>query len=243
MLATALSPLRWAISKVIETYFKWCIPLQKHGMVPDYSFSFAMSSCSIAMLPEGFYDRVDDGSIILKKSKAFNFSNDGIILQDRNESIKSDIVILATGFRGDQKLRNIFTANWCRTIVAGSPDTASPLYRECIHPRIPQLAIVGYSESLTNIYASERMANWVAHFLAGGFKMPSVTCMEKSVAEWDKYKNIYNGTYFRRSCISTVNIWLNDLLCQDIGCNPKRKKGFLAEWFQPYGPADYAGLF
>ena len=98
-------------------------------MVPDYSFSFAMSSCLIAMLPEGFYDRVDKGSIILKKSKAFNFSSDGIILQDRNETIKSDIVILATGFRGDQKLRDIFTANWCRKIVAGSPDTAAPLYR------------------------------------------------------------------------------------------------------------------
>jgi dimethylaniline monooxygenase (N-oxide forming) len=98
-------------------------------MVPDYSFSFAMSSCSIAMLPEGFYDRVDDGSIILKKTKAFNFSNNGIILQDNNESIKSDIVILATGFRGDQKLRDIFIANWCRKIVAGSPDAVAPLYR------------------------------------------------------------------------------------------------------------------
>jgi len=124
---------RWAISKVIETYFKWSIPLQKHGMVPDYSFSFAMSSCSIAMLPEGFYDRVDEGSIILKKSKAFNFSSDGIILQDRKERIKSDIVILATGFRGDQKLRDIFTANWCRKIVAGSPDTSAPLYRYTLY--------------------------------------------------------------------------------------------------------------
>nr|CAB3454131.1 unnamed protein product [Digitaria exilis] len=133
LLAAAWSPLRWAMSKVIETYFKWSVPLQKHGMVPDYSFSFAMSSCSIAMLPEGFYDRVDEGSIILKKSKAFNFSNDAIILQDRNESIKSDIVILATGFRGDQKLRDIFTANWCRKIVAGSPDTSAPLYRYSLY--------------------------------------------------------------------------------------------------------------
>lgn len=105
------------------------------------------------------------------------------------------------------------------------------------------MAIVGYSESLTNLYASERMANWVVHFLAGGFKLPSITCMEKSVAEWAKYKNIYNGKYFLRSCISTINIWLNDLLCQDIGCNSKRKNRFLAEWFQPYGPADYAGLY
>ena len=98
-------------------------------MVPDYSFSFAMSSCLIAMLPEGFYDRVDEGSIVLKKSKRFSFSNGGIILEDANECIKSDIVILATGFRGDQKLRDIFTANWCKTIVAGSSETPVPLYR------------------------------------------------------------------------------------------------------------------
>ncbi|XP_006660941.1 probable flavin-containing monooxygenase 1 [Oryza brachyantha] len=243
VLATALSPLRWTISKVIEAYFKRSIPLQKHGMVPDYSFSFAMSSCLIAMLPERFYDKVDEGSIILKKSKRFSFSNDGIILEDGNEHIKSDIIILATGFKGDQKLRDIFTANWCKNIVAGSSDTEVPLYRECIHPRIPQLAIVGYSESLTNIYAFERMANWVAHLLAGRFKLPSIRCMEESVLEWAKYKDLYNGKYFRRSCISTINIWFNDLLCQDIGCDPKRKKGILAEWFQPYGPADYADLY
>uniref|UniRef100_A0ACD5YF76 Uncharacterized protein n=1 Tax=Avena sativa TaxID=4498 RepID=A0ACD5YF76_AVESA len=242
ILASLLSPLRWAITKVIEAYFKLSIPLQKHGMVPDYSYSFAISSCLIAMLPEGFYDRVDEGSIVLKKSKSFSFYSDGIILEDGNKCIKSDIVILATGFRGDQKLRDIFTADWCRNIVAGSSDTSVPLYRECIHPRIPQLAIIGYSESLTNIYASEMMANWVTHFLAGGFQLPSIRCMEESVADWAKYKGLYNGKYFRRSCISTVNIWFNDLLCKDIGCNPRRKKGFLAEWFQPYGPADYAGL-
>ncbi|VAI20812.1 unnamed protein product [Triticum turgidum subsp. durum] len=98
-------------------------------MVPDYSYSFAMSSCLIALLPEGFYDRVDEGSIILKKSKKFSFCSNGIIMDDGNECINSDIVILATGFRGDQKLRDIFTANWCRNIVVGSSDTSVPLYR------------------------------------------------------------------------------------------------------------------
>jgi dimethylaniline monooxygenase (N-oxide forming) len=66
--------------------------------------------------------------------------------------------------------------------------------------------------------------------------------MEKSIAEWEKYKKRYNGEYVRRSCISTVNIWLNDFF-QDIGCNSRRKKGLLAELFQPSGPADYAGIF
>ena len=62
-------------------------------MVPDYSYSFAMSSCLIALLPEGFYDRVDEGSIILKKSKKFSFCSNGIILEEGNECIKSDIKI------------------------------------------------------------------------------------------------------------------------------------------------------
>uniref|UniRef100_A0A453LJN1 Flavin-containing monooxygenase n=1 Tax=Aegilops tauschii subsp. strangulata TaxID=200361 RepID=A0A453LJN1_AEGTS len=99
------------------------------GMVPDYSFSFAMSSCLFAMLAIGFHDRVDEGSIILKKSKRFSFSSNGIILEEGNECIKSDIIILATGFSGDQKLRDIFATNWCRNIVTGSSDTSVPLYR------------------------------------------------------------------------------------------------------------------
>ena len=32
--------------------------------------------------------------------------------------------------------------------------------------------------------------------------------------------------------IKSMNPLLNDF----------REKGFLAEWFQPYGPADYAGI-
>jgi hypothetical protein len=50
-----------------------------------------------------------------------------------NECIKRDIVILATGFKGDQKLRDIFTENWCKGIVAGSLDTAVPIYRHTLN--------------------------------------------------------------------------------------------------------------
>ncbi|ONM57176.1 putative flavin-containing monooxygenase 1 [Zea mays] len=67
------------------------------------------------------------------------------------------------------------------------------------------MAVIGYSESLTNIYSIEMMAKWVARFLDGAFRLPSVARMEQSAAEWGR-----------------------------------RKKGFLAEWFQPYGAVDYA---
>ncbi|KAJ3690869.1 hypothetical protein LUZ61_020033 [Rhynchospora tenuis] len=179
--------------------------MKKHGMVPDHSFFEAMTTCSMAILPVKFYNKVEEGSIVLKKTKSFSFCKDGVIIQRENSPRKSDVVIFGTGFQGDQKLRAIFKSSFFRDIVAGSQCSAGPLY-------------------------------------SGGFKLPSIKSMENDVIKWEKYMKRYAGPHFGRSSIGTIRIWYNDQLCRDMGCNPKRKKGFFADLLLPYGPGDYVGI-
>uniref|UniRef100_A0ACD5W1I8 Uncharacterized protein n=1 Tax=Avena sativa TaxID=4498 RepID=A0ACD5W1I8_AVESA len=238
LLATTLTPL--IFSKFAESYYS--IPMKKYDMVPDHSLFEALVTCSVATAPKDHYKRLEEGSIVLKKSKTFTFCKEGVFLEGESSPMKTDIVIFGTGYKGDEKINDMFKSKYFRSIAAGSTSTTVPLYRECIHPKIPQLAVLGYSQSLANLYTTELRAKWLTNFMDGGFRLPSIEAMQKDVLEWEKFVKCYSIGYFRRSCIGILNIWYNDQLCKDMGCNPRRKKGFLAELFEVYGPGDYANL-
>lgn len=94
-------------------------------MVPEHSFLKEINSCSIAILPEDFYNRVEKGGIKLKMSQAFCFSEKGILFDDEVESEDVDMVILATGFKYFEKLKDIFVSPTFQSHIAN----ASGLYR------------------------------------------------------------------------------------------------------------------
>ncbi|KAL0537097.1 hypothetical protein IC582_026067 [Cucumis melo] len=238
LLAVLLSPIRWLFSKIVETYVIRKNRLAKYGMVPTHSFLQSISACFIATLPEKFYDKVDEGSIILKKSQSFCFCEEGIMIEGATEPICSDLVIFATGYRGDQKLKEIFTSTTLRDYMTFHNSMIS-LYRLCVHPRIPQLAVVGFTESTSNLFTSEMRCRWLAEFMDGTFKLPSIKEMENDIAKWEKTLKHYSGPFVKRACIAILHIWYCDQLCKDIGWNPRRKKGFFADLFLPYGPLDY----
>ena len=235
---------RWLFSKFAESYY--AMPMKKLGMVPDHSLFQALATCLVAIQPKGFYERLEERSIVLKRSKAFSFCREGVVVVEGEVSsslVKSDVVIYATGFRGDLKIKDMFASEYFRSVAVGSACTTVPLYRECIHPKIPQLAVLGYSESIASLHTSEIQAKWLAHLMDGGFRLPSVAAMQKDVLEWEKWMRRYaGGRYLRRSCIGVLHIWYNDQLCLDMGCDPRRKKSFLEELFGVYGPGDYADL-
>ncbi|TKW10318.1 hypothetical protein SEVIR_6G155800v4 [Setaria viridis] len=248
LLATVLTPIRWLIAMATETYYKALMPMRKHGMVPDHSFSAAMLSWRISVLPDRFYDAVDEGGIVLKRCDSFSFGAGGVVLDGTGERVDADVVILATGFDADRLLSGVFASPWFREIIVAEPsDTMLPLYRHCVHPRIPQMAVVGYAESEASIYPYEMMAKWVVHLLDGTVRLPSVAAMERSVSEWESWGQWVkrrSGGFFLKSSIATATTWYHDQLCRDMGYSPRRKRGegFLADWLQPYGPTDYAGI-
>ncbi|KAL9264736.1 putative flavin-containing monooxygenase 1 [Drosera capensis] len=240
LLATMLSPLRWAVSKFVESDIKRKHHLKKYGVVPDHSFLQDIHSCLVSTVPKGFYNNVEKGSIMLKRSQNFSFCKEGVLVDGEDRLVKSDLVILATGFKGVVKLKGIFSSPTYQEYIAGTSDRIIPLYRQCIHPRIPRLAVIGFSESLSNLYTSEIQCRWFLELIDGTFKLPSIQEMDKDISRWDEFHKMYSKQYYRRSCFGALHIWYNDQLCKDMGWNPKRKKGFLAELIAPYGPQDYA---
>ncbi|KAK3118633.1 hypothetical protein QOZ80_9BG0702740 [Eleusine coracana subsp. coracana] len=216
---------RWLLSKLIETYYKTCIPMARHGVVPDYSFDRSILGCRLGILPEGFYERVDAGSIVMRQCQSLTFCADGLLLNgtDGERAVKADVVILATGYQADRQLREVFVSPWFSKIVTGKSDTTVPLYRQCVHPRIPQMAIIGYSESAANIYPYELMAKWVAHLLHGELKLPNIEAMEQSVAHWARWGQLMkrsSGAHFRKSCIGRITTPGGRVASSPSGCSP-----------------------
>lgn len=118
---------RWAFSKFAESYYS--IPMKKFDMVPDHSLFEALAACLIAITPKDHYKRLEEGSIVLKKSKTFTFCKEGLLVEGESSPLKSDIVIFGTGFQGDEKIKDMFTSEYFRSIAVGSASTTVPLYR------------------------------------------------------------------------------------------------------------------
>ncbi|KAL3734383.1 hypothetical protein ACJRO7_023698 [Eucalyptus globulus] len=241
LLAVLLWPLRATFLKLVETYLTWIYPLKKYNMVPSHSLIEQLASRMTPTLPSNFYNAVEGGSLILKRSPSFRFCHTGLILDGgANSYHPTDVVIFATGYESEEKLKNIFSSNYFQKCLARS---SYPLYRECIHPRIPQLAILGYAESPSTLYTTEMRSKWLMQFLAGQFELPTIREMEDEARKWETCTRRHVQDKYRRYRVSVMlQIYCNDQLCRDMRCNPRRKNSLLAELFASYGPSDYKNL-
>jgi dimethylaniline monooxygenase (N-oxide forming) len=157
-----------------EAYYKRIIPMREHGMVPDCGFGQASLGWRLGILPKGFYDRVDEGSVELWRCGSVGFCADSLVLDAGGEGervVGANVVILCTGFNIDRPLRNVFASPWFGGIVASGDDGGGAV--------LPLMAVVGYAESGSSIYPYKMMAKWVAHLLDGAVRLQDVHDMER----------------------------------------------------------------
>ncbi|XP_066388633.1 probable flavin-containing monooxygenase 1 [Miscanthus floridulus] len=236
VLCTLMKPLRAGVSKFIESYLAWKLPLDKYGLRPDHPFVEDYASCQMAILPDGFFDMADRDMIRFKRaSGGWCFSRNGVLLDDGTE-VEADLVFLATGFEGKDKVRAVLPEPFRGLVVDRSG--MMPLYRGTIHPLIPNMAFVGYVESVSNLHTSELRCRWLAGLLGGRFALPSVEDMVRHVdGEAEAMRR--TTRFYRRHCISTYSIHDSDAMCADLGSRVLRKGNWLAELFAPYNNQDY----
>lgn len=87
-----------------------------------------MSACQIGVLYVFFFDKVNEGSIVIKKSKRFSSSKEGLIIDGDVKSVEKNLVISATGFKGDQKLRSTFQSSTFQNYISKSEKSSVSLY-------------------------------------------------------------------------------------------------------------------
>ncbi|XP_042472377.1 probable flavin-containing monooxygenase 1 [Zingiber officinale] len=234
-----LSPLRKGVSKFIESYLAWKLPLDKYGLRPDHPFLEDYASCQMAILPENFFAEADRGLIRFKRANQLCFWEGGVTLEsDGNDCTKleADVVLLATGYDGKTKLTSVLPGPYRGLVVDSSG--VMPLYRGTIHPLIPHMAFVGYIESVSNLHTSELRCKWLGSLVKGEFELPAVEEMFRQIREEvDVMKR--TTRFYRRHCISTFSIAHSDGMCQDMGWRSWRKTNWFAEAFAAYGNQDY----
>ncbi|XP_077234652.1 putative flavin-containing monooxygenase 1 [Tasmannia lanceolata] len=229
------SPLRRAVSRFIESYLVWKLPLKKYGLIPDHPFEEDYASCQMAILPENFFSEADQGRIRFKKASNWWFWNGGIEFEDKTK-LEADIVFLATGFDGKTKLKSILPEPF-RDLIEDTSGVM-PLYRGTIHPLIPNMAFVGYVESVSNLHTAELRCKWLARLLDDHFVLPNV---EKMLEQTNEEIKVARKTtrFYKRHCISTYSINHSDEICEEMGWRSWRKNNWFAELFSPYNNEDY----
>lgn len=234
VLHTIGKPLVWAFWQIQEIILRLQFRLDACGMLPDKPM-YTSVNCSTAIAPEGFYEYLYTGKLQTRKTTIARFCQDGVELAN-GERLQADVVIFGTGFRQDvpfleEKYRQMLIDN----------QGYFHLYRNLIHPDIPEIGFVGYSISFFSQLISEVGAWWLAEYVKGSMTTPSRAEMIKDMeidfewkqTQWSVGSN--NGT-----CISPYNYHYLEQLIQDMGVSSHQKGWqWIIEVMTPVNPSAY----
>lgn len=233
-LHTAGRPMVWAQWRGLELLLKKQFKLKACGMVPKHRIEDQIS-CSLGVAPEGFYEKVRSGAIKAQQTEIELIDGPNVYLTN-GQVLQPDVIVCGTGFT--QSLP--FLESTYREVLTGR-DGGYRLFRNIIHPQIPQLGFIGFNSSLFTTLTSEIAANWFVRYVEGTLRLPTQAAMQQDIqymAEWRRSGRPISGE-FSGTCVAPFNFMHLDQLMRDMGLSVTATKWWPYEFFKPINPKDY----
>ncbi|WP_370323761.1 flavin-containing monooxygenase [Euzebya sp.] len=170
-------------------------PLSRYGL-PQPDHGLLQSHPTIS---SDFLVRAGHGAIDLRPDVA-RFDGDRVVFAD-GTSVEADLVIYATGYD--------ITFPFFDTDLISAPDNQIDLYRNVVHPEMPNTAFIGLAQPLGAIMPiAERQSKWIAAVLTGRAHLPDRDAM---LAQTTANREAMARRY-RRAARHTIQVDFDDYM-------------------------------
>ncbi len=212
--------------------------LKKLGLVPRGPFD-RIARSTVSLVTDGFFEAVAKGRIAVKRDAQISrlFVQDGkrTAQLSTGETLPADIIICGTGWT--QSVPFLDAATQARIM----DDRGNfRLYRCILPPKVSNLAFNGYNSSFFSPLSAEMGALWIAAWLAGDLKLPSVPEMLDTTDKrlrWMEERT--EGKHARGTNIIPFSMHQIDELLEDLRLPIPAMQRFM-EWQMPVKPGNYA---
>ncbi|HWK89399.1 MAG TPA: NAD(P)-binding domain-containing protein, partial [Longimicrobium sp.] len=230
-------PAVWLFWRGIERMLMTTHHLREVGMVPQERIE-VLVNCMLSLATDGFYDAIRQGRLGARHAAVAALHPGGVELST-GERLEADVVIFGTGFRQEVPFLEAQT----RAKVVDE-DGVFHLYRNILHPDVPNLGFVGYNASLYSQLTSELGARWLARCFMGQVRLPERQAMLREVDErWQWIRENRPLGTASGTCIIPFTFHYVDDLLKEMGARPVRRPlNRFREVFLPIDPSVYANL-
>jgi hypothetical protein len=205
--------------------------------IPQYSFRNAEN---LQMIPDDFIRLKREGRIIGKLGIIDEIVDETTIRLNSGEELQADMIISATGF---VRRFPFFSEKHAQMmgLTASNGDTELNLYRQVIPVGIPNIAFIGFTESVGHWVIAEVASHWISDYFLIRLKIPysqQEMCQEIKTIQTFVRKLFSHSTFsYRYYWTAPLEIYLKDM-----GLTLHRTNNWISEYFGVYRPERLKGL-
>ncbi len=231
-LHTLGKPVRNFLVNSIEKHIEKQLKLRKRGLHPGTKFE-TITRANVSQVTAGFFEKVGDGSVVVKKTDIKKLNSRGLVLAN-GEEIPADIIICGTGFKQEVP----FLDKSIDTLLFDENKDFF-LYKNQLPIGTQHLGFNGYNSSFYSPLSSEVGALWMAEYFTSGFSLPGQAEMIRATKRklaWSKARTL--GKNARGTNIIPFSMHHVDELLEDLKMNLSTFKLF-NQWNVPASAKDY----